>query len=129
MANAPVTTNIWATFIDGLIDKLTQFGEVEAQAFIAASPYFFWMEWPGFSIITNAAISAAGNRIDTYSAKMVSAAVIDVQTNLEKSDIGNAVIQQRQATASGDQNAITAANTSFDNAFGNLKTTTKKESK
>jgi hypothetical protein len=119
MAVDPTTINPWIVFIDGLIAALMTGGEDVAKAYILTTPAA-WAEGPVLSIFTNQLLSALGGVINKYSGQLVALAVIDVQTHLEQSQIGNAVIQVRNAQANGNASDQAEANTAFDNALANL---------
>jgi hypothetical protein len=119
VGTVPTTSNATAVFIDGLVNALTIGGEDLAKSYLATTP-MAWLEWPVISVFTNAALSALGSSIDRYSSQLVAAAVIDVQTNLEKSAVGNAVTALTAAQAGGNPDEITTANASFDAALGAL---------
>lgn len=119
MGQTPVKINAWAVGIDGLISALTAGGVSAAEAYIAASPASF-LEWPVLRIFTNNILDALASSVNKYSSQLVASAVIEVQTNLEKSAVSSAVKQLNDAHASGDQDALKKANAAFDEAIASL---------
>jgi hypothetical protein len=118
MGATPVTDDVLADFFDGLVNAAIQGGEDAAKTYIAAQAPF--LELPVISVFTNEIISLLGSAIYSQSSNLVAIAVLDVQTNLEKSAVGNAITYLQSAQASGDKDAIASANSNFNAAVLSL---------
>lgn len=118
MGAVPETTNTIATIIDGFVKAAITGGEDAAEAYIGVQAPF--LELPVINIFTNWAISLFGNAIYSNAANLVAIAVIDVQTNLEKSAFKSAVDALTKAKQGGDANAVKSANDQFNKAASAL---------
>jgi hypothetical protein len=119
MAVNQTTTDPWIMFIDNVIAALMSGGVDAAKAYILTTPAA-WTEGPVVSLITNEILQVLSTEFQKYTSGIVALAVLDIQTGLEKSQLGNAAIQVRNAQANGNANDIAEANTAFDQALANL---------
>ena len=119
MAVNQTTTDPWIVFIDNVIAALMNGGVSAAEAYILTTPAA-WTEGPVVSLATNEILQILSTEFQKYTSGIVALAVLDVQTSMEKSQIGNAAIQVRNAQANGNANDIAEANTAFDQALANL---------
>lgn len=119
MAVDQTTTDPWIVFIDNVIAALMSGGVDAAKAYILTTPAA-WAEGPVVGLITNEILQILSTEFQKYTSGIVALAVLDIQTGLEKSQLGNAAIQVRNAQANGNANDIAEANTAFDQALANL---------
>lgn len=119
MAVDQTTTDPWIVFIDNVIAALMSGGVDAAKAYILTTPAA-WTEGPVVGLITNEILQILSTEFQKYTSGIVALAVLDIQTGLEKSQLGNAAIQVRNAQANGNANDIAEANTAFDQALANL---------
>ena len=119
MAVNQTTTDPWIVFIDNVIAALMNGGVSAAEAYILTTPAA-WTEGPVVSLATNEILQILSTEFQKYTSGIVALAVLDIQTSMEKSQIGNAAIQVRNAQANGNANDIAEANTAFDQALANL---------
>jgi hypothetical protein len=119
LGETPTTTNQWAAFFDGLVKAGIQGGEAALKAYILTTPAA-WLEGPIVHFITDDVIAALGDSLYKNVGNMVTAIVIDIQTNLEKSAVVVAKSELTKAVLSGDSDAIQKAKANFAKAAVSL---------
>lgn len=116
---SPSTVNQTASVIDEILKEIIEGGgqTVVENALIAEFP---WLGLPFIKQFFEFILSKVSDAIYTNAAIAATKIVIDVQVNMEKSQVLNAFQNLQMAVASGDKNAIDIASTDLDKAYGNL---------
>jgi hypothetical protein len=118
MGTTPTTHNTAATVAQDVVAGLVDVSVSAAKAAsIAAFPP---LGWPIISTIYGIILSKIGALISTELQGYAAFAVIDIQTDIEKSAYNSAVSNLKQAQASGDQNAVSQAKQSFKDTLAKL---------
>ena len=119
MSTTPTTTNEAAVFFDGLVQAMITGGEDVAKAYILTTPAAF-LEGPVIDVFTNWILDGLADAVYQQTANLVTKVVIDIQTDVEKSEIADAVASVVAAKVVGDPNALAKAYVQFDSAVANL---------
>lgn len=119
MGATPTTTNEAIVFFDGLSQAMITGGENLAKAYILTTPAA-WLEGPILDVFTNWILSGLANAVYQQSKDVIAKVVINIQTDLEKSQIADAVTSLVAANATGGASEIAAANVQYDNAIASL---------
>lgn len=118
MADTPTTTNTAATLGATVLGGLFSAAVDSAQAAITVDVPFLGL--PGFKQLLGLALGYVAGKMQKPLAALVVDGTISVQIAEEKSGANSATSALLTAQQSGDPNAVTQAQTNFENAFANL---------
>lgn len=112
MGAVPSTTNSKAAFFQGMVNAGVEGGEKGVEAYLTAQ--FPLLANPFLHVILNYFVEYFGKDLEEILDPMVAAAVIDIQTHQEKSQVYQALLALSKNTGGTNENA------NSDNAWGNL---------
>lgn len=115
----PTTTNATASAVNDILKTIIE-GAGQGAIEAAAIADFPWLGLPIIKQLFELVLSKITGLIYQDAANAATKIVIDVQVNVEKSQVLNAFQTLQMAIASGDKNAIQQASTDLDNCYGSL---------
>lgn len=114
----PQTTNQMATLLNGVVSAAVTGGDAAVEAYLTLQ--FPVLANPILGDLMDAFVSWAGSFLSTDLQNLVTALVIDVQTNGENSAVYQAAVQVVAAQKAGEKNAITTATQNLINSWSGL---------
>lgn len=123
-SSAPKTENRVATIINKALSALiNDAGEAEVEALIiAAAPAFFAIPIIGWISrqFVHLIVSKFAWAFYEVAAKLATRIVVNIQANMENSDVKDKGSKLEDAIKSGDENAIAKADQDLEDSWGNL---------